>query len=205
MLCVLTWCASWRPPRRSYRTYYTYNRTPSDKHFKRHKVKNTSKRKRKSGPGSSRSSLETNDLRPNSTGTPFKYLKQQKSGRKWFFKKENIKNKLSVSQLSTHAYQTRRETEICEQQRIIIISRCRNSPSSIARCEQLNRFLFILFFFKFFLRTTFLKKKTRITCRKVALSCVYVHRTCLLSCLLLYVHAASAQLLLLLSADERDG
>jgi hypothetical protein len=82
---VLTWCASWRPPRRSYRTYYTYNRTPSDKHFKRHKVKNT--RKRKSGPGSSRSSLETNDLRPNSTGTPFKHFKQQKSGRKWFFKK----------------------------------------------------------------------------------------------------------------------
>ena len=29
---------------------------------------------------------------------------------------------LSVSQLSTHAYQTHRETEICEQQRIIIIS-----------------------------------------------------------------------------------
>jgi hypothetical protein len=60
------------------------------------------------------------------------------------------KNKLSVSQLSTHAYQTRRETEICEQRRIIIISRCRNSPSSIARCEQLNRFLFILFFYFFY-------------------------------------------------------
>ena len=91
---------------------------------------------------------------------------------------------MSVSQLSTHAYQTRRETEICEQQRIIIISRCRNSPSSIARCEQLNRFLFILFFFfLFFLRTTFLKKKRESrAARWPCLVCTYIVLVCCRVC-----------------------
>ena len=156
VLCcaVLTWCASWRPPRRSYRTYYTY-RTPSDEHFKPHKVKIQKKRER-AVPAVHHARVSKRMIYGQTQrGHLFKHVKQQKSERKLFFIKKIKIHVVCFSIVDSCVSDTEGNRNLWTAENNHHI-RCRNS---IQVSHGANNWIVSSFLFLFFLRMTTEKRR----------------------------------------------